>query len=68
MVNEERERISIVIVNGPWRKAIVSPAAALVEKDGRAVYGAMEYDEFIETQLTKARMGGKHLLEKLRIH
>ncbi|KAH6789946.1 hypothetical protein C2S51_004952 [Perilla frutescens var. frutescens] len=67
VVNSERERISIVVANGPSGEAVVGPAAALVEKDGRAMYGSMKYEEYIESQLTKSRFDGKSLLEQQMI-
>ncbi|XP_057812536.1 2-oxoglutarate-dependent dioxygenase 19-like [Salvia miltiorrhiza] len=67
VVNEERERISIVVANGPSGEAVVGPAAALVEKDGGAKYNAMKYEEYVESQLTKSRVDGKSLLEQQMI-
>ncbi|XP_057812542.1 2-oxoglutarate-dependent dioxygenase 19-like [Salvia miltiorrhiza] len=67
VVNEERERISIVVANGPSGEAVVGPAAALVEKDGGAMYNAMKYEEYVESQLTNTRVGGKSLLEQQMI-
>ncbi|KAL1564622.1 2-oxoglutarate-dependent dioxygenase 19-like [Salvia divinorum] len=67
VVNEERERISIVVANGPSGDAVIGPATALVEKDGRAKYCAMKYEEYVESQLTKSRIGGKSILEQQMI-
>ncbi|KAH6795137.1 hypothetical protein C2S52_005614 [Perilla frutescens var. hirtella] len=67
VVNSEKERISIVVANGPSRDAVISPAAALVEKDGRAMYDSMKYEEYLESQLTKSRFGGKSMLEQQMI-
>ncbi|KAH6795134.1 hypothetical protein C2S52_005611 [Perilla frutescens var. hirtella] len=67
VVNSEKERISIVVVNGPSRDAVIGPAAALVEKDGRAMYDSMKYEEYLESQLTKSRFGGKSMLEQQMI-
>ncbi|KAG6425034.1 hypothetical protein SASPL_115457 [Salvia splendens] len=64
VVNEEKDRISIVVANGPSGEAVIGPAAALVEKDGRAKYRAMKYEEYVESQLTKSRIGGKSILEQ----
>ncbi|KAH6757988.1 hypothetical protein C2S52_023133 [Perilla frutescens var. hirtella] len=67
VVNSEKERISIVVANGPPGEAVVGPAAALVEKDGRAMYDSMKYEEYLESQLTKSRFGEKSMLEQLMI-
>ncbi|XP_057812545.1 2-oxoglutarate-dependent dioxygenase 19-like [Salvia miltiorrhiza] len=67
VVNEEKERFSIVVANGPSGEAVVGPAAALVEKDGGAKYNAMKYEEYVESQLTKSRVDGKTLLEQQMI-
>ncbi|KAI3445767.1 hypothetical protein Pfo_002432 [Paulownia fortunei] len=67
VVNIERERISIVVANGPSREAIVGPASPLVQKDGRALYHPMKYVEYVESQLTKSRVNGKSLLEQQMI-
>lgn len=56
VVNEERERISIVVANGPSGAAVVGPAAPLAEKDGGAKYHPMMYEEYVESQLTKSRV------------
>lgn len=64
VVNEERERISIVVANGPSGEATVGPAVALVDKDGRAIYNSMKYEGYVASQLTKTRLGGKSLLEQ----
>ncbi|KAH6833257.1 hypothetical protein C2S53_018091 [Perilla frutescens var. hirtella] len=45
VVNSERERISIVVANGPSGEAVIGPAAALVEKDGGAMYDSMKYED-----------------------
>ncbi|GFP86787.1 probable 2-oxoglutarate/fe(ii)-dependent dioxygenase [Phtheirospermum japonicum] len=68
VVNSERERISLVVANGPSGDAVVGPAASLVEKDGRALYRPMEYMEYVDSQLTKSRVGGKPILEQIMIH
>lgn len=68
VVNEERERISIVVANGPSGEAVVGPVALLVEKDGRAMYRSMKYEEYVESQLTKSRVDGKSLLEQQLIN
>lgn len=67
VVNAEKERISIVVANGPSGEAVVGPAAALVEKDGRAIYDSMKYEDYVESQLTKSRIGGKSILEQQMI-
>ncbi|PIN03726.1 Iron/ascorbate family oxidoreductase [Handroanthus impetiginosus] len=67
VVNKERERISIVVANGPSKEAIVGPAAPLVEKDGRALYSSMKYIEYVEAQLVKSRVNGKQILEQMMI-
>ncbi|XP_057812541.1 2-oxoglutarate-dependent dioxygenase 19-like [Salvia miltiorrhiza] len=67
VVNEERERISIVVANGPSGEAVVGPAATLVEKDGGAKYNAMKYEEYVESQFTNTRVDGKSLLEQQMI-
>ncbi|XP_042061572.1 2-oxoglutarate-dependent dioxygenase 19-like [Salvia splendens] len=64
VVNEEKDRISIVVANGPSGEAVIGPAEALVEKDGGAKYYAMKYEEYVESQLTKSRFDGKSLLEQ----
>ncbi|KAL0409706.1 UNVERIFIED_CONTAM: protein DMR6-LIKE OXYGENASE 1 [Sesamum radiatum] len=67
VLNSEKERISIVMVNGPSGEAVVGPATALVQKDGRPLYRSMRYVEYLETQLTKTRIDGKSLLEQRMI-
>ncbi|XP_047951561.1 2-oxoglutarate-dependent dioxygenase 19-like [Salvia hispanica] len=67
VLNEERDRISIVLANGPSGEAVIGPAAALVEKDGGPKYYAMKYEDYVESQLTKSRIDGKSMLEKLMI-
>ncbi|KAL1564615.1 2-oxoglutarate-dependent dioxygenase 19-like [Salvia divinorum] len=64
VVNKERERISIGVLNGPAWDAIVGPAVSLVEKDGSAIYHSMDYKHYLESQLTKTRLGGKSFLEQ----
>ncbi|KAL8483237.1 hypothetical protein ACS0TY_026065 [Phlomoides rotata] len=54
VVNEERGRMSIVWQYGPSKEAIIGPAAPLVEKDGRAIYRSIKYQEFVE-RLVKNR-------------
>ncbi|XP_057812544.1 2-oxoglutarate-dependent dioxygenase 19-like [Salvia miltiorrhiza] len=66
VVNKERERVSVAILNGPSFEAVVGPAAPLVEKDGRAMYNSMKYKDFLELKLTKSRLGDKSFLEKQR--
>lgn len=63
VVNKERVRISMVTANGPSREATVGPAAALVEKDGRAAYGSIKYKDYVESKI----FGGKSTLEQLMI-
>ncbi|KAL3617298.1 hypothetical protein CASFOL_038843 [Castilleja foliolosa] len=67
VVNSERERISLVVANGPSGEAVVGPAAPLVEKDGRALYRPMKYMEYVDSQLTKSRVGDKPILEQMMI-
>ncbi|KAL6494583.1 hypothetical protein OROGR_031383 [Orobanche gracilis] len=67
VVNSERERISIVVANGPSGEAIVGPIGLLVERDGRALYRPMKYIEYVESQLTKSRVDGKPILEQMMI-
>ncbi|KAK6142913.1 hypothetical protein DH2020_023261 [Rehmannia glutinosa] len=67
VVNSERERISIVMSNGPFWETVVRPAAPLVLKDGRALYHPMKYMEFMDWLLTKSRLNGNTLLEHLLI-
>ncbi|PIN03727.1 Iron/ascorbate family oxidoreductase [Handroanthus impetiginosus] len=67
IVNKERERISIVVANGPSKEAVVGPAAPLVEKDDRALYRSMKYIEYVEAQLVKSRVNGKQILEQMMI-
>ncbi|KAL6517619.1 hypothetical protein OROMI_033320 [Orobanche minor] len=67
VVNSERERISIVVANGPSGDAIVGPVGLLVERDGRALYRPMKYIEYVESQLTKSRVDGKPILEQMMI-
>ena len=67
VLNEEKDRISIVVANGPSGEAVLGPAEALVEKDGRAKYCAMKYEEYLESQLTKSRVDGKSILEQQMI-
>ncbi|KAL7119343.1 hypothetical protein ACP275_02G057200 [Erythranthe tilingii] len=67
VVNDKRERISIVVANGPAGDAVVGPAAALVQKDGRGIYLPMKYEEYVEAQLTKSRLDGKSILEQMMI-
>ncbi|KAL7157127.1 hypothetical protein ABFS83_02G056700 [Erythranthe nasuta] len=50
VVNDKRERISIVVANGPAGDAVVGPAAALVRKDGRAIYLPMKYEEYVDAR------------------
>ncbi|KAL8483268.1 hypothetical protein ACS0TY_026090 [Phlomoides rotata] len=47
LVNERSERMSIAWEYGPSKETIVSPAAALVEKDGRAMYRSIKLDDYI---------------------
>ncbi|KAL8464169.1 hypothetical protein ACS0TY_033912 [Phlomoides rotata] len=47
LVNE-RERMSIALDYGPSKETIVGPAAALVEKDGRAMYRSIKFEDYIE--------------------
>ncbi|XP_057812535.1 2-oxoglutarate-dependent dioxygenase 19-like [Salvia miltiorrhiza] len=68
VVNEERERISIVVANGPSGEAVMGPAAALVEKDGSAKYNAMKYEEYLESQFTNTHVDGKSFLEQQMIY
>ncbi|PIN04918.1 Iron/ascorbate family oxidoreductase [Handroanthus impetiginosus] len=67
VVNDERERISMVVANGPSKEAIMGPAAPLVKKDGRAIYRPMKYIEYVEAQLVKSRVNGKPILEQMMI-
>ncbi|GFP86790.1 leucoanthocyanidin dioxygenase [Phtheirospermum japonicum] len=67
VVNSERERISVVVSNGPSGEAVVSPAAPLVLKDGRSLYRPMKYTDFLESLLTKCRLNGESILEQLMI-
>ncbi|XP_011071218.1 protein DMR6-LIKE OXYGENASE 1-like [Sesamum indicum] len=67
VLNSERERMSIIVVNGPSGEAVVGPATPLVQKDGRPLYRSMRYVEYVETQLTKTRINGKSLLEQRMI-
>ncbi|KAL2254452.1 protein DMR6-LIKE OXYGENASE 1 [Sesamum indicum] len=67
VVNSEKERISIVVANGPAGEAVVGPAAPLVQKDGHPLYRSMKYLEYLESQLLKDRVGGKSLLEQQKI-
>ncbi|KAK6156781.1 hypothetical protein DH2020_011029 [Rehmannia glutinosa] len=68
VVNSERERMSIVVANGPSSEAVVGPAAPLVKRDGRAFYRPMKYEEYVVSQLTKSRLDGKPILEQMKIH
>ncbi|KAL0422419.1 UNVERIFIED_CONTAM: 2-oxoglutarate-dependent dioxygenase 19 [Sesamum latifolium] len=63
VVNSEKERISIVVANGPAGEAVVGPAAPLVQKDGRPLYHSMKYVEYVESQLTNSRVDGKSFLQ-----
>lgn len=67
VVNKEKERISLVVLNAPAWDAIVGPAAPLVEKDGSALYHSMEYKQYLETSIAQSRLGGKSLFEQQRI-
>ncbi|XP_042061573.1 2-oxoglutarate-dependent dioxygenase 19-like [Salvia splendens] len=64
VVNKERERISLVVLNTPAWDAIVGPAAPLVDKDGSALYHSMEYKQYLETSIAQSRLGGKSFFEQ----
>ncbi|KAG6406765.1 hypothetical protein SASPL_134375 [Salvia splendens] len=66
VVNEERERMSIAVGNGPGKDVMVGPAAPLVERDGRTFYRSMKYVQYVESQLTRA-YNGMSILDEQKI-
>ncbi|KAL3620963.1 hypothetical protein CASFOL_035875 [Castilleja foliolosa] len=67
VVNNERERVSVVVSNGPSGETVVGPAAPLVMKDGRSLYQPMKYTDYMDSLLTKCRLNGGTILEQLMI-
>ncbi|KAL1534362.1 2-oxoglutarate-dependent dioxygenase 19-like [Salvia divinorum] len=67
VVNRERERLAVAVGNGTGCDVVVGPAAPLVERDGRAFYRSMKYQEYMESQFTRA-YNGMSLLDEQRIH
>lgn len=65
VVNEERERMSFVSGHGPSKEAVVGPTPPLVERDGRAKYPSIKYEDYVEWLVTKSRFGAK---SPLRFH
>ncbi|KAL1561320.1 2-oxoglutarate-dependent dioxygenase 19-like [Salvia divinorum] len=57
VVNTEATRISVVMANGAAPDAMVAPAAALVEQDGRPFYRPMKFIEYVETMLSNPLLG-----------
>ncbi|KAK4401840.1 2-oxoglutarate-dependent dioxygenase 19 [Sesamum angolense] len=66
VVNNEATRISVVMANGAAPDAVVEPAGALVEQDGRAYYHPMKFIEYVETMLSN-RLQGKSNLDCIKI-
>ncbi|KAG6419832.1 hypothetical protein SASPL_116344 [Salvia splendens] len=66
VVNTEATRISVVMANGAAPEAVVAPAPALVEKDGRPFYRPMKFIEYVETMLSN-RLLGKSNLDCIKI-
>lgn len=66
VLNSETTRTSIVLAHGAAPDVVVSPAAPLVESDGKALYRSMKFIEYVETQLGN-RINGKPNIDCLKI-
>ena len=64
VVNAQRTRMSVGVVNGPEMTATVAPASPLVDEKNKAKYRPITYKDYMRAQQTSV-VRGKHSLHDI---